>query len=525
MTAAVLTPFRRPVPRWRRPLMFLALILYCALVGAGVALLPPQLMVFLTVPLGFAVALILWMLPDIDEVPLRFITGLFLTYIALNALWPAYIAMELPGLPWITPTRIVVALLVLAGVYSYATSPRMRREIATVFGAMPLVNIAFWVFWTTTVVSIVISEEVVFSIGKWLNNQIFWTMLFALSGWLALRPGIIVRASKVLVWSAILVALAAIYEYHIKALPWVGHIPSFLAIDAAFMAKIFGDQSRAGTDIFRVRGTFSVSLQLAEYISIVLPFILHQIVTTPTFWRRTLLVLGLLALLVASYLTNARSGVIGFFMATFLYGGVAMLRHWQREKHSLIGISTLAMLPVAAVAFLVLSLTWGRLHNMTYGGGMQEASSNARTEQWALGTPKYKSHPFGHGVGLGGNVLGYFSPGGDGTIDTYYLSLLLEYGYIGFVSFMGIFLAQVIYGLRAYLDAETEDELYAGPLAIALIIFIVIKAVLSSEVNSPVAFSYLGFLAAIVVMQKLRRAATAPAPAAMLSTMPRGAFA
>ena len=516
MSAAVLRPFREGGERrrWSRPLLLLVIFLYAALTGAAVAILPPQLQVMLGIPLVIAVGFILWLLPDIDRMPVALLTTLFVSYLAANAMWPAYIAMALPGLPWISPPRLIVAALLLLGLSTFATSPTMRAEIASIFGAMRWVNWAFWIFWTTSVVSIGLSGAVVFSINKWINNQIYWTMLFAFAGWVALRPGAIERAARVLVWSAILVSLDAIYEYRIQELPWVGHIPSFLTIEASYMSKIVGSQARAGTDIFRVRGTFSVSLQLAEYLSLVLPFLLHQLVAARGGWRRVLLVAGFLAISIAAFLTNARSGVIGFFMSLFLYGAFAIFRYWRRERHSLLGVSALALMPAAGAAFVAISLFSGKLHNAMYGGGMQADSSLARVQQWAMGRPKYLSHPFGHGAGRGGDVLGYFSPGGDGTIDAYYLSLLLEYGFIGFAAWIAIFSIQAVYGLRAFIDAEDADELYAGPVAVALLNCLVIKSVLSSEINMPMAFAMLGFLAAIVVRQTARRRAKAPAAAA-----------
>ena len=361
----------------------------------------------------------------------------------------------------------------------------------------------FWIFTATTLITLpLVGPDFLFD-QQWVNNQIFWTFFFILSAWLCTYPGVMARVSRVTVWSAILVAVESIYEFKIERVPWVDSIPGFLKIDEGFLKHVLESQARAGTDIYRAHGTFNVALILAEYLAIVLPFVIHEFLEARGFLRKALIGLGFVAIGVALYLTNARSGVVGFFMAIFMYGGFYIYRHWRREKQSLISVSILASLPVAALAFGVLSLTWQRLHNLTFGGGQHESSSLARTDQWALGWPKVFANPIGHGAGRSGDILGYFTPGGEGTIDTYFLSLLLEYGFVGFIAFVALFAGQVVVALRLYLDAEGEETL-VGPATIAMLNFVVIKSVLSSEFNMPLAFVFLGFLFAVAVRQRRR---------------------
>ena len=491
-----------------RPVATLLLLAYCGLTGAAIALAPPQFYVMLAVPIFLGVGIVLWLLPDVDRIAEPTMATLLVSFIVVNCLWPNYIALDLPGLPWINPPRIVTFALLALAVYTYATSSRMRSEVAAAVGANPFLNIAFWIFTATTVLTLPLSDQIFFSINKWVNNQIYWTFFLLLSAWLCTYPGVMSRISRVIVWSAILVSVESIYEFKIERVPWVDYIPSFLKIDEAFMTHVLQNQARAGTDVYRAHGTFNVALILAEYLAIIMPFVIHEFLEARGFVRRALIGLGFVAIGIAMYLTNARSGVIGFFMSLFLYGGFYVFRHWRREKQSLIGVSILSMLPVAALAFGVLALTWQRLHNLTFGGGEQASSSLARTEQWDLGWPKVFSNPIGHGAGRSGDILGYFTPGGEGTIDTYFLSLLLEYGFVGFIAFVAMFAGQLVFGLRLYLAAEGEEKL-VGPAVIAMLNFVVIKSVLSSEFNMPLAFTFLGMVFATTVLQRRRLGATA----------------
>lgn len=502
---AVLTPYRTGrAGRRIRPVSFVLLIAYAALTGVLLALLPPQLMFILAIPPIAGLALILWLLPDGGHVPEKLLATLLVSWIVANCVWPNYISLDLPGLPWINPPRIIVVALLAISLISFSTSSTMRSEVASALRSIPFLNATFWVFWVTTLVTIPLSRAPAFSLNKWINNQIFWTFLFVLAVWLCVRPGVPGRIIRVLVWSGILVACVGIYEFHIGQVPWINSIPSWLKVDEALLGRVLGSQIRAGTDMYRARSTFNVSLTFAEYLAIIYPFIIHLTITSRGWIRKGLMIAGLLAVLAGMYLSGARSGMIGFFMSVLLYGGFAAFRYWRRERQSLVGVSTLAMMPIVAMIFLALAITWPRLHNMTFGGAQHNPSSEARTAQWEMGVPKILANPIGHGPGMGGEVLGYFNLGGVGTIDTYYLSLLLEYGVVGFLAFMLLFGAQLIWGLKMYLEALPGEESLVGPATIGLLNFLVIKSVLSSEFNMPLAFVFLGLIFAVAVRQQAR---------------------
>ncbi|MDQ2878625.1 MAG: O-antigen ligase family protein [Pseudomonadota bacterium] len=517
MTPAVLKPFSpHRAGRRMRPASLLFVLSYSAITGALVALLPAQLLFLLAIPLLVAVVVILWLLPEGAPPPVALLTALLVWFIGANTLWPSYISVDLPGLPWINPQRIVAFALLTVALWSYSTSGTMRAEIAEILRTVPFLRVAFWLFWATTVITLAFSSEIGMSLNKWFNNQIFWTGMFGLAAWLGTKGGAIERVVRVILWTTILVSLEVIYEFHIGQVPWLDHIPSFMTVDQAYLVNVLKSQGRAGTDIYRAHGTFTVSLVCAEYLAIIFPFLIHELVIVPGLFRKLLMFAGSLAALSAMWLTNARSAMIGFFIAVFLYGGFAAYRYWRRQRQSLIGVSALAMMPIAAMIFLALAITWPRLHTMTFGGSQHQPSSLARDDQWAMGLPKIRSNPVGYGVGRSGQTLGYANLGGQLTIDTYYLSLVLEYGVLGYAAFMAMFLTPLFVGLKLYLRALPGEESMAGPIAIALLNFIVIKAVSSTEFNMPLAFVLLGFLVAVAWRQQQRIGIAVPAR--MIST-------
>ena len=90
------------------------------------------------------------------------------------------------------------------------------------------------------------------------------------------------------------------------------------------------------------------------------------------------------------------------------------------------------------------------------------------------------------------------------TIDTYYLTLLLEYGVIGFLTYITMLSACIYSAFRFTIysfDVETE---YLFPLGIAMTNFLIIKSIFSQQENHPKAFMYMGIIAALIFRLKSR---------------------
>jgi hypothetical protein len=140
----------------------------------------------------------------------------------------------------------------------------------------------------------------------------------------------------------------------------------------------------------------------------------------------------------------------------------------------------------------------GKVRHLVLGNGSGQSSTDARYAQYALGLPKVVQQPFGHGIGQSGIVLGY-APNGFLTVDTYYITLLLDYGVAGFVVYFSMFGVAIYEASRRSLLHQTEgDETYLAPLAMALINFVVIKSVFSQPDNHPLVFMMLGAIVAII---------------------------
>lgn len=337
-----------------------------------------------------------------------------------------------------------------------------------------------------------------FSIGKWANNQIYWTLLFFVSAYICRKEGGITAIAKGLIIASIVTALISIPEFINKRVPWIGYVPRFLIGDPEIYAIVSDSQSRLNFDQYRARSSFNVSLSFAEFLSLGLPFLLHAAVMAKKFLNRCYLILATILVLYAmSILTGARSGMIGLIVGLFGYAAFWAFRRWKTKSHDLVGAASFFAFPAAAIAFAGLVLTWNRLKVMVIGGGQHSFSDNAREVQWDRAFNNLMTNPLGFGTSRAGQVIGYKNLAGVGTLDSGYINLLIDTGIIGFVAFYVMNLTAIFYGLRIAVRTDDKDLQFGAPAAIALTSLLIIKSVLSQPENLPVAFVLCGAVAAL----------------------------
>jgi O-antigen ligase len=205
-----------------------------------------------------------------------------------------------------------------------------------------------------------------------------------------------------------------------------------------------------------------------------------------------------LGCLVVMYLTNARSAILGALVAFVLYPLYYAIRRRSQHERSIVGTSLILAYPMVTAATAALVLLWPRAHTMILGGGQHQSSSDARTEQWNMGIPKILSHPFGFGVGRGNEALGFVNLAGVGTVDTYYLTILLDSGILALPLFLLTFLMPAWLAFKYYRDSKTPEQEILAPLSIAIINFVIVKSVLTSETNIPLAFAFVGCVIGLI---------------------------
>jgi hypothetical protein len=476
-----------------------SIILIITAVAAGglfAAFASTNMMLFLS-PLGVLALLAVWLLPEQSNPPIR-LAGIFMMafFLAL-LLWPDYLAISLAGLPWITMLRLVAIPWAVVFLVCMSTSAVQRQALAESLREAPVIWKLLLGFFATAVVSVPFSGDIALSMDKITVALFYWLLPFFCAALIFRREGMITIFYRILMICLVIFIIMAFFEAENEKVLWVGHIPSFLKVEDESVARILAGGARAASGLYRVQGKFSTALGLAEMLALIFPFVVHTIIFGRRFLWRAVALLSVPVIFYTIRLTDSRLGVVGFFSTLLAYLWLWAAYRRLKDSQHLIAPAILVAYPVIVFLFYIATLFIRRLHHMVWGGGAQQFSTESRMEQYVDGFPKIITHPLGHGLGRGAEVLGHTNLAGVLTIDTYYLSVALECGILGFITFYGCFLAGIIHGAKTALKARTHEMMFLMPTVVALINFVIIKSVLSQYDNHPMVFGMLGIIMAL----------------------------
>ena len=466
-------------------------------------------MLFFLIPPAILAALVIWALPETGAAPTRSMTFLFYAFLVALIAWPNYLAIALPGLPWITLVRLTSGPMALLLLICVSTSKQFRSETGDVLASSPVVWRLLVAFVVIQFLTLPFSKHLFDSINRLISAETTWTAMYFVSCYVFLRPRSVERWAGLLCALVIPIALIAIGEHLENKVLWAGHIPSFLKIEDPSTKAILAGNQRHFTGVYRSQSTFTTPLGLGEYLALTFPFILHFAVSdfSPLIKRSAFLLIPLTALTV--FLSHSRVGSVGLFAGSLLYLFLFALRgrllHREKQIYSIIVYSY----PAAALMAVAASFFVGRIRRLIWGGGETQMSNEGRATQMRMAEPLLLKNPFGHGIGESGTTLNFYSPGGVLTIDSYFLSVALEYGVIGFILYYGFFAVSATYcGLEAIKNRTLNREAsFVIPIAVALVTFILIKSSFSEEANHPLAFIFVGMGCAL--LYRIRKEARA----------------
>lgn len=454
------------------------------------------------IPLVILALVALWMAPDVDTRLDGAIERAYFIFWGLALVWPSYIAFNIPGLPWVSFSRLAMLVTALISLTAISMSPRIRSDMVVVLTYnKPLFRLFLaWV----SIHALMLLVGRMESTGRWVQHALTWHLLFVISAWIMLKPGNALRLNRIILIAAAITGLFAIAEYAQEKPIWADHIPSFLGIDPELQEMLqFGVVRTAE---YRVRSIFVVSLGYAEYIGMLLPFAVLILVTKRPLWKKGGALLLVTLLGTAAFMTQARSA-----MVALLAGVVLMLALWacrqfwrNKEAQDVLSAGVFYGFPVAAIAVVMAALSIHRVRVRLLGGDQHQFSDNAREAQWDMAVPEILTNPLGHGMGSIDRVVPYTNLAGKFTIDSYPINLLVEYGILGFLTFVGFFITAVYLGIRTFIIAEGPEEELAGAAAVGIASFLVTRTILSSEGGQYIAFGFAGLIAALRYRQHIR---------------------
>ena len=120
---------------------------------------PPFLLLAFVAPIAVLALLAIWALPDLARPPTRTLGWLFYAFTVALVVWPNYLAITLPGLPWITMTRLIGFPLVFLVLVCVSTSTAFRTQVGDVLVALSPGSQIFLVFLAMQALSVLFSPE------------------------------------------------------------------------------------------------------------------------------------------------------------------------------------------------------------------------------------------------------------------------------------------------------------------------------------------------------------------------------
>ncbi len=488
--------------RW---LLLAAVCVFCLFYGFAFALLAPALMLPLIAPLPVFGLVAIWALPETGRAPERSLWILCCAFFVGLAMWPNYIALAPPGLPWITMVRLTGFPMVLTLLVCISMSEPFRRRVAFALTGAPLLWRALLLFVLIQFVSIGFSKQPGQSLDRFIVAQVSWTSVFFISAYVFTTPGRVEKMAGLLWAMAIPIGIIAALEWRHTSVLWAGHIPHFLQIDDPSVQQNLSVHHRSADGIYRAEATFSTPLGLSEYMALIMPMVLQFAFGDYKQWVRGAALASIPFVLIVVYLSGSRLGAVGCLLSFMLYLGVWAALRWRHNTRNLMGPTIILGFPVLVAIVGAATFFIGRLHQIVWGTGSAAASTEARKTQLHLALPKLLHHPWGYGISMGGSTVGFTIPNGTVTLDSYYITIAIEYGVLGFIVYFSM-LAIAIFYCAKYSESirfPNREIAFLRPLSICIFTFLVVKSVFSQQDNHPIVFMYMGMIAALCARAKL----------------------
>lgn len=458
------------------------------------------LLVQLMIPVAAVSLFAIFLLPENGVAFEGGIGKLFLLFFFALAVWPDYLAFELPGLPWFTVNRLLAVPICILFLVSLSQSGAYRSKLASRLRSSSPVWKYLLGFFILSAITLPFSDKPMESVNKLIVAIYAWGVIFLVAVQFFSEPGRVRQFAQML-WVGLLVTcLVGLLEFRWSQVPWAGRVPSFLKIEDPTVVRVLSGAVRAAIGEHRVQAKFTTPLSLAEFLALSVPFLIHFMVTGRGWIERAAAALTLPLVLFVIVKTDARLGVIGFSLAILGYMFFWALRRWQRVRGSILPPLIVVGYPAMLVVLLLATFFVGRLRNAVWGGGAYQASNDAREQQLSRGLEMILQQPWGYGTGRAAEALGFVTDGeGFLTIDSYYLSIALDVGILGFIAYYGAFLIALWKG--AQLSVRASDDEATGwlvPTLLSLANYIVIKSILSQQESHPFAFAMLGLTVAMI---------------------------
>ncbi|MGZ3272299.1 MAG: O-antigen ligase family protein [Caulobacteraceae bacterium] len=512
----MLRPYVDLHSRWRlasHVLVPLTLALACFVYGFFFALTAPYLIVPFTAPVAIIGLLSIWAMPEARTAPVRVLELFFSAFLIGLILWPNYLALSLPGLPWITMVRLTIFPMAFLLLISLSISSDFRRKIMEAASGAPLMLSLLLLFSVNSFISLPFSRAIGDSLNKTVLQQLNWTGVFLVSLFFFRTPGRVERYVGLLLLLAVPMAVVSYLEFEEQHVLWANNVPSFLRIPDDSVRLALDSAVRSATGQYRAKATFSTPLGLAEYMGLMTPFAIYWAVGRKPLVQRLIGLAMLPVIYITVRMTDSRLGLLGYLVSVSTYVFLWSVVRFRRRVNDILAATIVYAYPTALAALFASSLVFHKVHVLLFGGGAQAASNDARQAQFRMAIPALLKNPIGHGSGESGRAMGYAS-GDFIAIDSYYINIGLDYGAIGlflYVAMFAVVIAGIVRTLLQVRDTRDPELIMLIPLAAFLMAFLVVRGVFGQPDIHPLIFTVLGMAVCLLARAQNKISGALPA--------------
>jgi O-antigen ligase len=421
-------------------------------------------------------------------------------YALSSALWPRYVALFLPGLPSLNPTRILNVLVVMLLLAAAISSTQLRLWWRQSFAENKGVWFFLFAMCAFRIASIAVSDEPTHSAYTYMNELFVHVLMFFVGiAWVQYDPKLR-RMGIVACFSFLVVAILGMVEWRLGK-PLFGQ---FVDPTNAYVQWAASGKIRDG--IYRAQSTLGYPIAFAEFAVISAGIALAFCVSSGRWWIRAVSVIALPVLLAgAVFSSGSRSGYIagaGVMLGVF----VAFVTLDMLNRRVSLGKAFLwSMLSavVAAIFAVVLYVAFDR----AFGSGADRGSDSYRVTMHQRAAVLASESPLiGYGVGRAAYKVKVVTPGvpSQYTIDSYFVSLLVDSGIPALVSFLGAVLFAVRSGFSKSMSRSGPEGLRWAALSIVLLGALLFKSIISIYDNNLFIFVIMGCLVASAGEAKIR---------------------
>jgi hypothetical protein len=485
----------RPIAVWALAAIFLGLI-----VGFSAVILPPA--GAFIVP-GLAGLGLLWVMPELDIAAEKSIRTLFFIVLVVDLCVPNYYAIAGIGLPWISVRRLATFPLIVTFALAISTSSAARARVSERLGSAKVISICVIGFAVMIGLSFLSSENPSTSLSGAVDASFNWFAPFFLTIYVFRDEDDIELILRVIAWCSIFVSLIGVADFIAQHRLAIDILPKFMVNalmenNPTFQTLVNHADFRLGQ--YRASSIFGNALSFGEFAAMVVPFgyffLLHGNRQRDRLLGISVVVTGFLALLTA----NSRGAFLSLIVATPVFVFLWAIRSARFNRGSMVPIIVLAAGAIASALLFGSVFFWPRIHDKVLGGAAEQASTQARWDEWHLAIPHIIANPVtGHGFDGGATVVGYYNIGSlFPTLDSYIISLLVETGIPGLLFFFGSVIAGILLGARGYVSDPSRRGAISGALACSLVSFAVYRIVLSQRENHTLFFLFLASIVALI---------------------------